>query len=596
MSKVHKENVKQVEVINPNKKYFDYLLMLCFGIFICYFSTFKITGDDDVFWHLATGRYIIQTHNVPSTDIFGYMTQGQPWMPFEWGWDVLTYAVWSFSGFTGISVLRTILLLAIFYIYLIILRKFKISYIVSILFLILIAFAIIDRLSPRPHLMTYLFFSLLLLILVQYRYIKRSNYKVLYFIPLIFFLWANMHMGIIAGMSLFGLYVFAEILMYFFPMKFSSKELTALSKPDLVRLLMIFAASVLVMLVNPNFYQTYIYAYEHTKMKLLETVNEWVSPFSSNYKDSFVSIIYKWLLYSGVLTLFYSIKKKDVFPALVYLFFSIYSVRAMRFTVDYVLIDFVFIALAVNWLISLIKSQNFQSYLRNSSVPNVVFSIILIYLCVLISKDELYLKYLQYYRVTGFGINSDFIPVQMFDFMKQNKVPEIGDKIYNHFGTGGFFVWNFPDKKNFIDSRNLNDDIFNKYNQILSKKAGFEQKIEEYGIDYAIYLAPDLVRMPQEMETSVISYFCKSNDWKLLFWDDKSFLWVKNIPKFQDLINKYSYKYINPYNILYQKNAIDKGVRDDMVNIKKEFDRTIAEQPQGIVINTFAKMYGGKVN
>ena len=108
MSKTKKVTIKPVEKINPNKKYFDYLLLLCFGIFICYFSTYKITGDDDVFWHMATGRYIIQTHNVPSTDIFGYMTQGQVWMPFEWGWDVLTYSVWSFSGYTGLSILRTI--------------------------------------------------------------------------------------------------------------------------------------------------------------------------------------------------------------------------------------------------------------------------------------------------------------------------------------------------------------------------------------------------------------------------------------------------------------------------------------------------------
>ena len=545
---------------------------------------------------MATGRYIIQTHNVPSTDIFGYMTQGQVWMPFEWGWDVLTYSVWSFSGYTGLSILRTILLLAIFYIYFVILRKLKIGYLVSILFLILIAFGIIDRLSPRPHLMTYLFFALLLLIFVQYRYINRSNYKILYFLPLIFLIWANMHMGIIAGMSLMGLYVASEVIMFLYPGRFSNKELPALSKPDLVRLLLILLASILVMLVNPNFYQTYIYAYEHTKMKKLETVNEWVSPFSNKYTDSFVSLIYKWLLYSGVLTLYYAFKKKDIFPALVYLFFAVYSVRAMRFTVDYVLIVFIFIAVTINYFINAIKSRKFQDILRNNPVPNVAASIILIYLCVLISNNDLYLKHLKYYRISGFGINSDFIPTQMFDFMKESKVVEKGDKIFNHFGTGGFFVWNFPDKKNFIDSRNLNDDIFNKYNQILGKGPGFEQKLDEYGIDYAIYLAPDLVRAPQEMETTIISYFCKSKDWKLVFWDDKSFLWVKNLPKFQDIISKYEYKYLNPYTVVYQKSTIEKGLKDDKATVKKEIERNMAEEPNGVIVTSAMRMYGSKLN
>ena len=115
MAKQKKVIVKKEEKIYVGNKYFNYLLLICFGIFICYFTTFKITGDDDVFWHLATGKYILQTHQVPSTDIFGYMTQGQEWMPFEWGWDVITYTIYSFSGYNGISVFRTILLLLIFY-------------------------------------------------------------------------------------------------------------------------------------------------------------------------------------------------------------------------------------------------------------------------------------------------------------------------------------------------------------------------------------------------------------------------------------------------------------------------------------------------
>jgi hypothetical protein len=167
MAKAKKETAKRIEKVYPNEKYFNYLLIACFAVFMCYFTTFKITGDDDVFWHLATGKYILQTHQVPSTDIFGYMTKGQEWMPFEWGWDVLTYSIYSFSGFNGLSVFRTIMFLLIFYLYFLILRKFKVSHNVSILFLFFLAFGIIDRLSPRPHIMSYLAYVLLLLIIVQ---------------------------------------------------------------------------------------------------------------------------------------------------------------------------------------------------------------------------------------------------------------------------------------------------------------------------------------------------------------------------------------------------------------------------------------------
>jgi hypothetical protein len=134
-----------------------------------------------------------------------------------------------------------------------------------------------------------------------------------------------------------------------------------------------------------------------------------------------------------------------------------------------------------------------------------------------------------------------------------------------------------------------------KYQQILGKRPGFEQKLEEYGIDYAIYLAPDLVRDPKEMENSCISYFSKSPNWKLLFWDDKSFLWVKNIPKFKDLIDKYEYKYLTPYNYGYNKTVLEKGVNEDMVTFKKEVDRKLAEEPNGVVISSTLKIYGNKI-
>jgi hypothetical protein len=589
---------KKVQVISQyiENPIFNYVLLAAFALFICYFTTFKITGDDDVFWHLATGKYILQTHQVPSTDIFGYMTQGQEWMPFEWGWDIITYAIYSFSGYNGISVFRTILFLLIFYLYFLILRKLKISYTFSIITLFFLAFAIIDRLSPRPHLMSYLAFVLLLLIIVQYRYVNRNNHKVLFFIPLIFLVWANMHMGIIAGMFLLSIYVLSEVIIFLRSGNIASKEFPPLSKPDLVRLLLIFLASILVIFVNPNFYQTYLYAYNHTKMKMLETVNEWISPFSTKYNDSFVSILYKIMLFSGIFVLYYSLKKKDLFPALLYIGFAIYSVRAMRFTVDYVLILFVFLVVSLNFIIEKIKNENIKDFIFKKPFIKVALSIFLLYLVTAINTNDLYLKFLKYYRVTGFGINSDFIPTQMFDFMKETKVTETGERIFNHFGTGGFLVWNFPDEKNFIDSRNLNDDIFNKYNQIISKRPGFEQKLDEYGIDYAIYLAPDLVRAPQEMEQTIISYFCKSKDWKLLFWDDKSFLWVKNLPKFSDLINKYEYKYVTPYNVVYQKNMLDKGIIENKEAIKKEIERKKAEEPNGIIINSAFKIIGNKIN
>ncbi|MDZ4711109.1 MAG: hypothetical protein SGI89_02145 [bacterium] len=571
---------------------YNYGLMIFFAVFVILFTTFKISGDDDVFWHLATGRYIVETHEVPSTDIFGYVTEGNQWMPFEWGWDVLTYGLYSMGGYTALSVFRTLVFLLMFYLFFLILRKFKASYTLIFLFLTLLTFGIMDRLTPRPHIISMLFFVLLLYIIINYKYFNRSDHKILFFIPLMFLVWANMHMGIIAGLFLFGIFVVSEIIIYLKPNKFSTKEIPALTKPELVRLMIIFGASVLVMFINPNSFATYIYAYDHTKMKMLETINEWRSPFDAMFGGGFVTTIYKLYLFGGILILYYAIKKKDLFSALVFISFAIYSVRAVRFTVDYLIIITIFLAVAVSFIITNSKSTGLKSFFTISPIPKVIIEAALLFFILNIPNDKLYLEYLKYYRISGFGINSDFIPTQMFDFMKQNNIPSIGQKPLNHFGSGGYLIWNFPESKNFIDSRNLNDEIFNEYNTIISKRAGFENKMKNYDFDYSLYLAPDLVRAPAEMEQTIVSYMSKRPDeWKLVFWDDKSFLFLKNLPKFKEVIDKYEYKYVSPYNLLYQKTVIENGASKDPVQFKKEIDRKLAEEPNGMIINRLNALY-----
>ena len=596
MSKKKKVSKRKVSKSVKEKQVYNYILLVLFGIFIVLLTTFKISGDDDVFWHLATGRYVIETGNVPSTDVFGYITEGQEWMPFEWGWDVMTYLIYSFSGYTGLSIFRTIIFLLIFLLYFLIFHKFKVSYTISCFVLTLLAFGIIDRLTPRPHIVSLLFFVLLLYIITNYKYFNRANFKILYFIPLIFLFWANIHMGMLAGLLLFGIFVLSEVVIYLKPQKYSSKEITPFTKPDLVRLTLIFLASILVIFINPNSFDTYLYAYSHTKMKLLETINEWRSPFDEMFAGGFVSTIYKIFLFSGVLILYYAVKKKDLFAALLFIGFVIYSVRAVRFTVDYIVITAIFLVISLSFIVYNLKNENIRNFININPFPKIVISAALLFFIFNIPNNELYLEHMKYYRISGFGINSDFIPTQMYDFIREHKITEIGKRPFNHFGTGGSLVWNFPESKNFIDSRNLNDEIFNEYNGIISKRPGFDKKLEEHDIDYAIYLAPDLVRMPQEMENTIISYFSKSNDWKLIFWDDKSFLFVKDLPKFKELIDKCEYKYATPYNFMYRKGVLENSLLNDKDRLKKEINRKASEEPGGAFTKSLIQVYGNKIN
>jgi hypothetical protein len=72
-------------------------------------------------------------------------------------------------------------------------------------------------------------------------------------------------------------------------------------------------------------------------------------------------------------------------------------------------------------------------------------------------------------------------------------------------------------------------------------------------------------------------------------------LFVKDIPAFREIIDRYAYKYINAYNFSFRRNVIDKAVSENKEGVKNEIIRKMNEEPEGFVINIINRNYWGKV-
>src|ERR1022692_1453089 len=64
-----------------------------------------ILNDGDTFWHLATGRWIIQHAAVPATDPFSFTFVGRPWVAHEWLSEVAMAGAWLAGGWGGLMLL-----------------------------------------------------------------------------------------------------------------------------------------------------------------------------------------------------------------------------------------------------------------------------------------------------------------------------------------------------------------------------------------------------------------------------------------------------------------------------------------------------------
>lgn len=580
-------------VIKPDPRIYKYFIPAALLVLVFLITTFKISGDDDIFWHLETGKYIAENKVIPSTDVFGFSTRGQEWIPFEWGFDVLAYNIYKFSGYAGLSVFRSIIFILIFYLFIRISVKLKLNTFIVYFILLLLILALFERLLIKPQIISYLFTALTLYIFLDYRHIKRENNRIIYWLPPIFLFWANMHMGVLSGIVLFTIFVISEIAAYS-KLTFlnpGAKEIVNPStKKDLQRIILVYTASIAVLLINPHGIYTYTYVYSHLNMKMMEDVFEWRSPFHKMFEGTMYIYIYYTYIAGAIISMIFFIKKRNIFSGLTLLIFLLLSFRSARFTIDFMLIASIFMIITLDGLL-INPSKN--TFLRNPILkPSLI--VIMIVVIILLPGSNMY-KYFNYDRETGFGVDKKNYPVGAVNFLKENNIVQPDSKPFNTYSCGGYLIWEIPGAMNFIDSRGLNDDIYYNFKTINNKLPGFEQKFESYGFDYILWFYPKLPWNNTELKTSILSYLFKNNEkWKLVYWDDNSFVFVKNDNRYKDIIDKFEFKYVNPYYYIFDKEPLKNATYSDPQRIAEEIRRNYRLNPEGIFIQAMAKSFNVK--
>jgi len=68
----------------------------------------------DYFWHLATGRWIVEHHALPLHDPFALASDRAVWINGEWLFQIVLYGLWSIIGHTGTVVVEAMLVALVF--------------------------------------------------------------------------------------------------------------------------------------------------------------------------------------------------------------------------------------------------------------------------------------------------------------------------------------------------------------------------------------------------------------------------------------------------------------------------------------------------
>lgn len=155
----------------------------------------------DLTYHIRAGGEILDRGAIPMSDSWTFTAPGDPWTDQQWGAQVLLTGVYRLAGWTGLVILRSLLVGAIYGCLFAIARRQGVDA-RRAAWLILGAFVIsAAALALRPQLLGMSLFALVAFLIVD----RRSHPNRLWAIPAIVLVWANVHGSFVLAPLVLGL-------------------------------------------------------------------------------------------------------------------------------------------------------------------------------------------------------------------------------------------------------------------------------------------------------------------------------------------------------------------------------------------------------
>jgi hypothetical protein len=147
-------------------------------------------ADPDVWWHVRTGRLILDSHTIPHSDPWSFTAPHGSWVPTSWLSDVAFAAVWRAAGDDGLRALRVTLAAGAIAATWLLARRYAATTQQAALATGLTVLALAPFLRERPQVLSFLFVAWLT-VGIQ-RILEGHLPRVLPWVA-ICWLWANVH-------------------------------------------------------------------------------------------------------------------------------------------------------------------------------------------------------------------------------------------------------------------------------------------------------------------------------------------------------------------------------------------------------------------
>jgi hypothetical protein len=444
-------------------------------------------SHDDLFGHLRTGEWMAAHRTVPKVDPFSFTRPGARWVTHEWGFSLLAWAVWLAAGYPGLIAARVALVLAIGVAVGWRMREPRsIPWTAALLGLGLWALA--AELILRAALVSELFLALTLVFLARFREtsLQSDQRRFLIAIVILFFLWGNLHSGVIFGLFVLGL----------FALEGAFRERRP--KPYLLTL----GAAALASLINPNGIEVWLYPFRLSRILFASGIAWDLGHFAAaDPRTNTAFLILAVLLLAGLLPLA-KLRELSIAEGVAILTFLALSFRSPRF-----LFHFAILALPALYRLHVRRPvRDWTPAMRRIAAAATVLVLALTAATAWLSHPR------------------RLITLQLPDgAVRFREANGIDGRLFNHQNFGGFLLWR-THQPVFWDGRN---DVFASLVQEVTTTP-FPTIVERYGIDELLITEHELPDIQPEIP----------DRWGLVYWDDDSALYLRRDSRYGPLLDR----------------------------------------------------------
>jgi hypothetical protein len=412
------------------------LVLLLAGIGTIAFQIKLCVLDPDIWWHLKVGDWIIDHGTVPHTGILSRTAANRPWVAYSWGYEILMSRAYAWFGLIGIGLYGVLLTLAVAYSVYWMVRRLSGNFWLAAVGAGIVCSAFLFNGMPRPFFFSITLFAVTLTLLLDAN--RSGETKSLYWLPLIFLLWANLHIQFIYGLFLVGLFIAVNLAQR------AAESLgikpAFLAHPTLPAkdLTLISIGCVLATLVGPYSYHPYQVVYEYSKAKFTYSVIIELQPLSFRGSSHFAQLF---LTAAGFFAVGWR-KKLDLFKLALMTAASVIAYRTMR--------DAWFICLPAAACIAdafapQTDAEQSESTFSETWLEQLGVAAAVMILLAGVANGTDFTQ-----RGLDRAISSAY-PVNAVNFLRRSPVQ---GPLYNALNWGGFLMWYMPEYPVAVDGRN----------------------------------------------------------------------------------------------------------------------------------------------